>query len=119
MGMLQRNHIALAKQGRLAPFQAGFNNGASLGLIFASVPADERVTLRGLTPDGILDFRLPGEVPEIALDLGEGPKALDARIHTISIRPDDLAMDIIWRGAQTYPGPAWLPKLTRLDAQVH
>lgn len=119
MGLLQKDHVALAKQGRLAPYQAGFANGASLGLMFVTLKPDERITLRGLTADGILDFQLPGEVPEIALDLGEGQKTLEARVHTISIRPDDLEMDIIWRGSQTYPGPSWLPQMTRLQAEVH
>jgi hypothetical protein len=119
MGLLQRNQIALAKQSRLAPFDAGFNNGASLGMIFAGLRGDERVTLRGLTRDGLLDFRLPGDVPEIGLDFGDGLEQLQTRVHTVSIRPDDLAMDIVWRGARTYPGPQWLPKMKRLHAEVH
>lgn len=119
MGLLQANQIALAKQSRLAPFEAGYNNGASLGLIIAGLRGDERVTLRGMTPDGLLDFRLPGEAPQIALDLGEGLKPLPARIHTVSIRPDDLAMDVVWGGALPYPGPRWLANVTRLHAEVH
>jgi hypothetical protein len=118
MGLLHKNHVALAKQCRLAPFEAGFNNGASLGLIFATLRGDERVTLRGLSPDGLLDFRLPAEAPAIALDLGQGLLPLEARIQTVSVRPDDLAMDIVWRGAQPYPGPRWLSNIKRLHAEV-
>jgi hypothetical protein len=118
MGLLQRNQIALAKQCRLAPFEAGFNNGASIGLIFGALRGDERITLRGLTPDSLLEFQLPGETPKMALDLGEGLIPLQTRLQTISIRPDESAMDIIWCGAQTYPGPRWLAKLKRLHAQV-
>ena len=118
LGLLPKNHVALAKQSRLAPFEAHFNNGASLGMIFTSLQADERITLRGLSPDGLLDFRLPGDTPKIGLDLGMGLKPLEARMHTVSIRPDHLALDIVWRGAQVYPGYQWLPKMTRLHAEV-
>ena len=118
MGWLVANHIALAKQSRLAPFQAGFNNGASLGLVFGNVRADERIALRGLTPTGLLEFRLPGETPAIGLDLGEGVQTLAPRMHIVSIRPDELELDVVWRGAQTYPGPAWLKQMKRLEAQV-
>jgi hypothetical protein len=118
MGLLPQNHVALAKQGRLAPREAEFNNGASLGLAFESLQGDERVALRGLSPAGTLEFGLPGDAPEISLDLGEGLKTLETRMHTISIRPEDLEIDIIWRGAQSYPGVSWLPNLKRLHAEV-
>lgn len=118
MGLLQRNHIAFAKQSRLAPREAAFNNGASLGLLFGTLPADERIRLCGLTPEGAFEFSLPGDTPIIALDLGESMQSLSPRLHIVSIRPDDLAMDIVWRGALIYPGPAWLPKMERLEAEV-
>jgi hypothetical protein len=119
LGLLPQNHVALAKQNRLAPFEARFNNGASLGMIFTRLESDERITLRGLSPDGLLDFRLPGETPRIGLDLGPGLRELEVRMHTVSIRPDDLELDIVWRGAHAYPGYHWLPKMTRLHAEVH
>jgi len=118
MGLLPKNHVALAKQSRLRPMEARFANGASLGLIFASFKGDEPVVLGRLTPDCLLKFSLPGDTPTIGLDLGRGMQPLDPHLHTVSIRPDDLALDLIWRGAQVYPGYDWLSKMSKLEVSV-
>ncbi len=118
MGLLPNDHVALAKQSKLRPMATQFANGASFGMVFAALKGDESVSLGGLTPEGLLKFTLPGEKPSIGLDLGSGMQELEPQMHTVSIRPDDLEIDLIWRGAQTYPGYDWLPKMTRLDAEV-
>jgi hypothetical protein len=118
MGLLPKNHVALAKQSRLRPMEALFANGASIGLMFSSLAGDETVTLGRLTPGGLLQFSLPGDVPQIGLDLGQGVRPLQPQLHTVSIRPDDLEVDLIWRGAHPYPGYHWLPRITRLEADV-
>jgi hypothetical protein len=118
MGLLPANHVSLAKQMRLPPFLERFANGASLGLILEDVAGNEPVALRGLTPDGVLDFQLPGDAPAMALDLGQGELALKAKIHTISIRPDELALEIVWHGALPFGPYAKLGSLTRLQADV-
>lgn len=118
MGLLPKDHVALAKQSRLKPYETHFANGASLGLMFADLKGDEPVALAGLTPGGLLRFSLPGDVPRIGLDLGSGVKELEPQLHTVSIRPDDEEVDMIWRGACPYPGYHWLPKMTRLEAEV-
>lgn len=119
MKLLPRNHIALAKQYRLPTFEAHFNNGASLGLIFQHLKGDETVTLRGFSPEGLLEFSLPGETPRIVLDIGRGEQSLESRLHTVSIRPDDRELDLIWRGACVYEGYSWWPRMKRLHAEVH
>jgi hypothetical protein len=118
MGLLPKNHVALAKQSRLRPMDAQFANGASFGLMFSSVAGDEPIVLGRLTPDGVLKFSLPGETPAIGLDLGQGMQPLEPTLDTVSIRPDDLELDLIWRAAQTYEGYHWLPQMTRLVAEV-
>jgi hypothetical protein len=118
-GLLPKNHIALAKQNRLPPYETHFNNGASEGLVFSQLQGNEEITLGGLTPNGLLKFSLPGDAPHITLDLGYGANVLAARLQTVSIRPDDLEVDLIWRGALAYEGYAWLPKMKRLHAEVH
>ena len=100
MGLLPKNHVALAKQSRLRPMEAQFANGASIGMIFATFKGDEEVALGRLTPDGLLKFKLPGDTPAIGLDLGQGMQELEPQLHTVSIRPDDMELDLIWRGAQ-------------------
>lgn len=118
MGLLPQDHVALAKRQRLKPLEAHFANGASLGLVFAEFAGDELVMLGGLTPGGLLKFSLPGDTPRIGLDLGPGMQELRPQLHTVSIRPDDGEVDLIWRGAQTYEGYRWLSKMTRLHAEV-
>jgi hypothetical protein len=119
MGLVPRNHIALAKQSRLPPLESHFNNGASLGLIFSNFQHDSEIVLTGLTPAGTLKFALPADMPRIGLDVGSGMQALEPRLHTVSVRPDAAELDMIWRGAYVYPGYAWLPNMKRLHAEVH
>jgi hypothetical protein len=118
MGLLPRDHVALAKQSRLRPDEAQFASGASFGLAFPSLEGNETVSLGGLTPTGMLRFSLPGDRPTVALDVGAGARELATALHTVSIRPDDGELDLIWRGAHPYAGYAALSKLTRLDAEV-
>ena len=119
LGLLPKNHIALAKQFRLPSFDARFNNGASFGMSFSHLQGDETISLSGLSPDGLLKFSLPGETPEILLDIGLGEQQLQARLDTVSIRPDDLEVDLIWRGSYVYEGYSWWPRMKRLYAEVH
>lgn len=119
MGLLPPDHVALAKQSRLKPLQARFDNGASLGMTFADLRGDEPIALGGLTPEGLLRFTLPGETPDVRLDIGLGEQQPPVRLHTVSIRPDDGELDLVWRAAVVYEGYGWLPKMTRLHAEVH
>lgn len=119
MGLLPKNYIALAKQFKLPSFHPRFNNGASIGMMLRDMKGIESISLHGLTPNNFLTFSLPGEMPQISLDLGFGHKQLKPRLHTVSIRPDDLELDMIWRGALEYPGYSWLPQMKRLHAEVH
>lgn len=118
MGLLPADHVALAKQSRLKPLPAPFANGASFGMLFADLRGDEAVALGGLSPEGLLQFRLPGDPPAVLLDIGLGPQEPAPKLHTVSIRPDDREVDLVWRAAVPYEGYAWLPKMTRLHAEV-
>ena len=51
----------------------------------------------------------------LRLQLGE--QQPEPRLHTVSIRPDDGEVDLVWRASTVYPGYAWLPKRTRLHAE--
>jgi hypothetical protein len=117
-GLLPPDHAALARQNRLPPFEAHFNNGASIGQLFSHLQGNETVHLAGLTPQGHLQFMLPGDTPAVGLDLGEGLETLEVTLHTVSIVPDTGAMDLIWQASRPYPGYEWLPHMTRLHAEV-
>jgi hypothetical protein len=118
LGLVPKNHIALAKQFKLPGYQPRLNNGASTGMLFPEIKGDETVILSGFTPDGQLQFTLPGDAPRITLDIGSGARQLQAKLDTVSIRPDELEMDLVWRGALVYEGYSWLPQMKKLDAEV-
>ncbi len=118
LGLVPPDHVALAKQSRLPPMPGRFGNGASFGLVLPPLRGDEPVALGGLTAEGSLRFRLPGDAPRIVLDIGRGEEELPAQLHTVSIRPEERELDMVWRAATTYPGYEWLPKMTRLRAEV-
>ena len=118
MGLLPADHVALAKQSRLKPMHAEFANGASLGLTFTDLRGDEPVSLGGLTPDGLLRLTLPGDTPAIGLDVGEGMRGLTVALHTVSIRPDDGELDLVWRGAYAVGDAIRIASVRRLESEV-
>jgi hypothetical protein len=118
LGLVPEGQMVLARQFKLPSFDVRFNSGASIGLTVPFLSGGESIKLRNLTPDGTLEFRLPSERPCISLDLGAGPNELPAVLHTACIRPDEGLLELVWRGAQEYPGLDWLPQMRRMDVEV-
>lgn len=118
LGYVQKDHIALSRAFKLPAFHTRFLQGASPGLYFPLLKGTETLRLKGLTPEGFLEFRLPGETPKLVLDIGFGAKSLDAVIHTVMIRAEDNQVDMVWRGSQPYPGIDWLPEMTTLVVEA-
>ena len=118
LGLVPAGHIALARSLKLPAFHPRFNNGASPGLALPPLLGDETVRLRGLSPEGLLSFRLPGETPAMALDIGFGAQALEPMLQTVCIRGEDRQVDLVWRGSLPYPGIDWLPEMKTLEAAV-
>jgi hypothetical protein len=119
LGLVPHGQIDLARQFRLPSFDVRFNNGASLGLAFPSIPPGTLIRLARLTPDGLLSFRLPDASPSIMLDIGLGANILPTALHTVAIYVEERHVDLIWRGAHPYPGNDWLPEMRRLQHEVH
>jgi hypothetical protein len=90
-----------------------FFNGASPGLVVPFLKGDEAVRLTNLTPDGVVAFGLPGDRPAVTLDIGDGPKGADTVLHTVQLRGIEMEVDLVWRTAIPYPGPDWLPQMTK------
>ncbi len=118
LGLVPKNQIALARQFRLPSYDVRFNNGASIGLVFPFLNGNESIRLTNMTLAGDLSFALPGERPKILLDLGSGDHDLPAVLHTVCVRLEAMQVDLIWRGAQVYPGIDWLPQMKTLVAKV-
>jgi hypothetical protein len=79
---------------------------------------DEPVRVVNLDPQGDTQFQLPGERPRIGLDIGKGMQEPEAVLHTVMIRMEERQVDLVWRGAVSYPGPDWLPEMKKLEVLV-
>ena len=95
-----------------------FFNGASPGLVMPYLEGNEVITTTNLGAEGMISFSLPGDRPEIGLDIGGGLKPTTVVIHTIMIHMEVRQVDIVWRGALSYPGPDWLVKMQKLEIVI-
>ncbi len=116
--LVPASQLAMYDQTGLPDMDFRFFNGASPGLALPYLAGDEVVGARHLTPDGTVWFRLPGDRPRVALDLGAGPQEAPAVLHTVMIRLDDREVDLVWRAAVPYAGPDWLPEMRRCEVTV-
>jgi hypothetical protein len=95
-----------------------FFNGASEGLAMPYLRGGEWVVTENLTPLGRLYFQLPPAAPRIGLDIGEGVQEPEVVLQTVMIRMEDGQLDMVWRGALPYRGPAWLPEMRKMEVHV-
>lgn len=118
LGLVPPGQIGLARRFRLPSFDPRFNNGGSLGLVLTDVAPGMRIRLARLTPEPFLTFTLPDDWPQIGLDIGQDVQDLAVALHSVLIDVEARQAHLVWRGAQAYPGAAWLPSLKRLRAEV-
>jgi hypothetical protein len=118
LGLVPRHQIALLRQRKLPSFDVRFNNGASLGMALPRLNGDEPMRLTGLSPEGILEVKLPGEKPRIMMDIGLGRNELAVALDTVCLRMEEMQLDLVWRGSHEYPGVDWLPEMTKLEYEV-
>ena len=118
LGFVPKGQVVLSRQFKLPSFDLRFNNGASLGMVLPYLKGDERVQLKHLTPGGECAFSLPGEPPQIMLDIGLGENVLKPFLQTVCIRLKEMEVDLIWRGAHEYPGQDWLPEMKKMVTHV-
>jgi hypothetical protein len=95
-----------------------FFNGASEGLVFPYLQGGETIVTDNLTPQGVVQFRLPSDLPKIGLDIGEGMQEPEVALHTVMIHMDEGEVDLVWRGAVPYQGPEWLPQMRKTEILV-
>ncbi|HYR91350.1 MAG TPA: DUF2169 domain-containing protein [Terriglobia bacterium] len=95
-----------------------FFNGASRGLVFPYLAGGEKVVAENLSPEGVLSFQLPRDMPHLGLDIGSGVHEPQVVLHTVMIRMEDRQIDLVWRGAIPYPGPDWLPEMRKMEVLV-
>jgi len=106
------------EQTQLPDMNFSFFNGASPGLALPFLFGDEEIQTINLAPEGELSFNLPGERPHIGLDIGMGMQEPPVVLHTLMVRMEDRQIDLVWRGAVTYPGPDWLPGMKKMKVLI-
>jgi len=108
----------LYKETNLPDMDFRFFNGASQGLVVPFLNGNESCHLANLTPECQLNFRLPGEIPGIGIDIGNGVQEPDVVLHTVMIHAEERQLDLVWRGAVSYPGPDWLPEMRKMEVDI-
>jgi hypothetical protein len=111
----QRSHYM---KNQIPDMDFRFFNGASPGLVMPYLKGNEGIATANLSPEGVVSFFLPGDRPEIGLDIGAGLKQTEVVIHTVMIQMEERQVDIVWRGALPYPGPDWLVEMQKLEIIV-
>jgi hypothetical protein len=105
-------------QTRLPDMDFRFYNGASPGLALPFLQGTEIVRTKHLAPEGEIAFQLPDDSPRIALNIGLGLKELNPVLQTVMIHMEEREVDIVWRGAMSYPGPDWLPQMRNVEISI-
>lgn len=118
LGAVPKNHVELYMRQRLPSFLPRFQNGASMGLSFPYLTGTESIRIKGLSSEGIVEFALPGEAPQIDLDIGLPHHPLNPFLATVLIRMEDMQVDLIWIGSRPFPGPDWLPEMKTLNVEI-
>jgi hypothetical protein len=111
-------HREIYERSQLPTMDFRFFNGASAGLVLPFLSGDELVRLLNLDSTGNTEFSLPGGRPNIGLDIGQGVEEPKVVLQTVMIRMEDRQVDLIWRGAVSYPGPDWLPEMKKMDLLI-
>jgi hypothetical protein len=96
-----------------------FFQGASDGLWGKQLVGNEIVTLFYMdTLHAKYEFQLPGDIPLITLDIGDGPKKLEAMLHTLVIDKNSSTVTLVWRGALEYGGLEQLEVVPYIKQEV-
>ncbi len=75
-----------------------YYNGAPPDQQLDELRGDEPVVLRNLDKQGVAHFKLPGHVPVLWLDRGDGPEGVQARLDTLVIDREGERVTMLWRG---------------------
>jgi len=89
--------VALADQD-LPDHDPRVYNFAPIDQQLGEVRGGELVRVEGVSPDGPLEFKLPGRFPLATLDRGDGEELLGLKLDTIEVDTDEDRVVLIWRG---------------------
>lgn len=103
----------------LKEMDPSFLNGAPEGQVIPFPNGGETVVLTHLHPtEAELRFRLPADTPRIRFDCGPGFQPVKVRVDTLTIEPDVMSLDVVWRGTLPAPDGVRIDKLTKALIEV-
>ena len=106
------------EQTQLPDMDFRFFNGAAQGLVLPFLEGNEEIRLINLDPQGEVAFQLPGERPQVGIDIGRGLQEPSVVLQTVQIRMEDRQVDLVWRAAAEYPGPDWFPEMKKMEVLI-
>jgi hypothetical protein len=118
LGLVPRDHVAMAWQFRLPAYDPRAASGASAGFALPYPRGGEQIVLGRLTPHTQAPFHFPRDRPTIRCDIGFGERLLDVVPHMLAISARSGRFDVVWRGAHRFPGLEWLPSMRVLTVIV-
>lgn len=93
--------------------------GASDGLWGKQLRGDELVKLVYFDKDNpVFEFCLPGEVPVIQIDTGNGMEEFPAALQTVIIDMNSKLLSTVWRGCKEYEGIGQLSTFRRIEFSI-
>jgi hypothetical protein len=116
--LIPPEHKESYKKTQLPDMNFRFFSGASAGLAMPYLQGGEQIVLHNLTPEGRTSLVLPQQRPKIIIDIGEGPREPEVELQTVMIHAEERLVDMVWRGAISYPGMDWLPTMTKLEIAI-
>jgi hypothetical protein len=94
-------------------------SGASKGLSLPHLRGDETIVLVYLDSDHPkFEFRLPGERPQIHLNVGQGLEWMEPVLQNVVIFKGTDQVELTWRGSCRYDGPESMSNWTTLKMGV-
>ena len=75
-----------------------YYQAAAAGMAVPMLLGDESVSLRGVTPSGVLAFNLPGRAPLVVVQARSGPRTVPMGLDTFVFLADELRLVLTWRG---------------------
>jgi hypothetical protein len=89
-----------------ADFDFRYYNGAHPDLQAEGyLQGDEPVELAHLTPEGRVQFNLPGVVPTCILQHKDKEEAVAMHLDTVFMEPDERTFCLVWRGRSPIDDP--------------
>lgn len=95
-----------------------FNAAAPYNVVKPYLKGNETVVLQNLHKNGDLSFYLPGVIPQVKLNSGNGPEPVDLVLDTLILMPDKNRVITIFRGSRVLLEPEAVDHVADMNLSV-